>query len=89
ALDHGLALSLPGAGRLLVIVTDAQYRSDETAAAVTRVKRLTTAGCAVLQLTLTAKSLHLPGTTLLHLPKPSRAPAAIASAATDAIRRTR
>ncbi|WP_329283895.1 hypothetical protein [Streptomyces sp. NBC_00691] len=89
ALDHGLALSLPGAGRLLVIVTDAQYRSDETAAAVTRVKRLTTAGCAVLQLTLTAKSLHLPGTTLLHLPKPSSAPAAIASAATDAIRRTR
>ncbi|WP_121827779.1 hypothetical protein [Streptomyces sp. S1] len=89
ALDHGLALSLPGAGRLLVIVTDAQYRSDETAAAVTRVKRLTTAGCAVLQLTLTAKSLHLPGTTLLHLPKPASAPAAIASAATDAIRRTR
>ncbi|MFE1895213.1 hypothetical protein [Streptomyces yangpuensis] len=89
ALDHGLALSLPGAGRLLVIVTDAQYRSDETAAAVTRVKRLTTAGCAVLQLTLTARSLHLPGTTLLHLPKPSSAPAAIASAATDAIRRTR
>ncbi|MEW1633584.1 hypothetical protein AB0469_05885 [Streptomyces sp. NPDC093801] len=89
ALDHGLALSLPGAGRLLVIVTDAQYTSDETAAAVTRVKRLTTAGCAVLQLTLTARSLHLPGTTLLHLPKPSSAPAAIATAATDAIRRTR
>ncbi|MFE2560799.1 hypothetical protein ACFXGT_33275 [Streptomyces sp. NPDC059352] len=89
ALDHGLALSLPGAGRLLVIVTDAQYRSDETAAAVTRVKQLTTAGCAVLQLTLTARSHHLPGTTLLHLPKPSSAPAAIATAATDAIRRTR
>ncbi|MGW3058507.1 hypothetical protein ACWC98_21600 [Streptomyces goshikiensis] len=89
ALDHGLALSLPGAGRLLVIVTDAQYTSDETTAAVTRVKRLTTAGCAVLQLTLTARSLHLPGTTLLHLPKPSSAPAAIATAATDAIRRTR
>ncbi|MFB6627261.1 hypothetical protein ACFCWD_22690 [Streptomyces sp. NPDC056374] len=89
ALDHGLALSLPGAGRLLVIVTDAQYTSDETAAAVTRVKRLTTAGCAVLQLTLTARSRHMPGTTLLHLPKPSSAPAAIATAATDAIRRTR
>ncbi|MEU4922258.1 hypothetical protein AB0G29_23260 [Streptomyces parvus] len=89
ALDHGLSLSLPGAGRLLVIVTDAQYRSDETAAAVTRVKQLTTAGCAVLQLTLTARSHHLPGTTLLHLPRPSSAPAAIATAATDAIRRTR
>ncbi|MFD0373723.1 hypothetical protein [Streptomyces sp. NPDC127112] len=89
ALDHGLALSLPGAGRLLVIVTDAQYTSDETAAAVTRVKQLTTAGCAVLQLTLTARSHHLPGTTLLHLPKPSSTPAAIATAATDAIRRTR
>ncbi|MCM1969466.1 hypothetical protein [Streptomyces sp. G1] len=89
ALDHGLALSLPGAGRLLVIVTDARYRSDETAAAVTRVKQLTTAGCAVLQLTLTANSHHLPGTTLLHLPRPSSAPAAIATAATDAIRRTR
>ncbi|MFD4177231.1 vWA domain-containing protein [Streptomyces anulatus] len=89
ALDHGLDLSRPGAGRLLVIVTDAQYGSDETAQAVTRVKQLTTAGCAVLQLTLTARSQHLPGTTLLHLPRPSSAPAAIATAATDAIRRTR
>ncbi|MEU7080892.1 hypothetical protein ABZ938_24285 [Streptomyces sp. NPDC046409] len=89
ALDHGLELSRPGAGRLLVIVTDAQYGSDETAAAVGRVKQLTTAGCAVLQLTLTAESRHLAGTTLLHLPKPSSAPAAIATAATDAIRRTR
>ncbi|GFN02294.1 hypothetical protein Smic_08500 [Streptomyces microflavus] len=89
ALDHGLELSRPGTGRLLVIVTDAIYTADETAAAVTRVKRLATAGCAVLQLTLTAESRHLPGTTLLHLPRPSSAPAAIAKAATDAIRRTR
>lgn len=89
ALDHGLELSRPGAGRLLVIVTDAVYTADETAQAVTRVKQLTTAGCAVLQLTLTARSQHLPGTTLLHLPQPSSAPAAIAKAATDAIRRTR
>ncbi|MEU6440384.1 hypothetical protein [Streptomyces sp. NPDC047046] len=89
ALDHGLDLSRPGAGRLLVIVTDAHYGSDETAQAVTRVKRLTAAGCAVLQLTLTTESQHLPGTTLLHLPKPSSAPAAIAKAATDAIRKTR
>ncbi|MEU9059148.1 hypothetical protein AB0D13_09790 [Streptomyces sp. NPDC048430] len=89
ALDHGLELSRPGAGRLLVIVTDARYVSDETAAAVGRVKQLTTSGCAVLQLTLTAESRHLPGTTLLHLPKPSSAPTAIATAATDAIRRTR
>lgn len=89
ALDHGLDLSRPGAGRLLVIVTDAVYTGDETAQAVSRVKQLTTAGCAVLQLTLTASSRHLPGTTLLHLPRPSSAPAAIATAATDAIRRTR
>lgn len=89
ALDHGLELSRPGAGRLLVIVTDAHYGSDETAHAVTRVTQLTTAGCAVLQLTLTAESQHLPGTTLLHLPRPSSAPVAIATAATDAIRRTR
>ncbi|MEU5626237.1 hypothetical protein [Streptomyces tendae] len=89
ALDHGLELSRPGAGRLLVIVTDAHYGSAETTQAVTRVKQLTTAGCAVLQLTLTDKSRHLPGTTLLHLPQPSSAPAAIAKAATDAIRRTR
>ncbi|MFJ7527983.1 hypothetical protein ACIQ1S_24020 [Streptomyces griseus] len=89
ALDHGLELSRPGAGRLLVIVTDARYNSDETAAAVARVKQLTAAGCAVLQLTLATKSRHLPGTTLLHLPQPSSAPAAIAAAATDAIRRTR
>lgn len=89
ALDHGLDLSRPGAGRLLVIVTDARYNSDETAQAVTRVKQLTAAGCAALQLTLTAESRHLPGTTLLHLPQPSSAPVAIATAATDAIRRTR
>ncbi|MFE4514039.1 VWA domain-containing protein [Kitasatospora sp. NPDC056783] len=89
ALDHGLDLSRPGAGRLLVIVTDAHYIGSETAQAVTRIKRLTAAGCAVLQLTLTAESLHLPGTTLLHLPRPSSAPAAIARAATDAIRKTR
>ncbi|MFD0259027.1 hypothetical protein ACFVH7_12235 [Kitasatospora indigofera] len=89
ALDHGLDLSRPGAGRLLVIVTDARYTGDEIAQAVTRIKRLTTAGCAVLQLTLAQASLHLPGTTLLHLPRPSSAPAAIAKAATDAIRNTR
>ncbi|MGW2540971.1 hypothetical protein ACWC5I_08865 [Kitasatospora sp. NPDC001574] len=89
ALDHGLDLSRPGAGRLLVIVTDAHYFGDETAQAVTRIKRLTDAGCAVLQVTLNKESLHLPGTTLLHLPRPSNAPAAIAQAATDAIRRTR
>ncbi|MGW2658352.1 hypothetical protein ACWC1D_32465 [Streptomyces sp. NPDC001478] len=89
ALDHGLELSRPGTGRLLVIVTDARYKSDETIQAITRVKQLTTAGCAVLQLTLTPESRHLPGTTLLHLPNPSSAPAAIAAAATDAIRRTR
>ncbi|MGW2543751.1 hypothetical protein ACWC5I_23455 [Kitasatospora sp. NPDC001574] len=89
ALDHGLDLSSPGAGRLLVIVTDARYFGDETVQAVTRIKRLTAAGCAVLQVTLDTESRHLPGTTLLHLPRPSSAPAAIATAATDAIRRTR
>jgi hypothetical protein len=89
ALDHGLDLSRPGTGRLLVIVTDAIYTAGETAQAVTRIKRLTAAGCAVLQLTLTPNSRHLPGTTPLHLPQPSSAPAAIAKAATDAIRRTR
>jgi hypothetical protein len=89
ALDHGLDLSRPGTGRLLVIVTDAQYTADETARAITRIKHLTAAGCAVLQLTLTPNSRHLAGTTPLHLPQPSSAPAAIAKAATDAIRRTR
>jgi len=89
ALDHGLDLSRPGTGRLLVIVTDAHYFTYETAQAVTRIQRLTAAGCAVLQLTLTEESHHLPGTTLLHLPRPTSAPAAIAKAATDAIRRTR
>jgi hypothetical protein len=89
ALDHGLELSRPGTGRLLVIVTDAHYTDGETSGALTRIKRLTAAGCAVLQLTLTKESRHLPGTTALHLPRPSSAPAAIAKAATDAIRRTR
>ncbi|MFD7735592.1 hypothetical protein ACFV6F_35050 [Kitasatospora phosalacinea] len=89
ALDHGLDLGRPGTGRLLVIVTDAIYLPTETTEAVVGIKRLTTVGCAVLQLTLTGESRHLSGTTLLHLPRPSSAPAAIAQAATDAIRRTR
>ncbi|MEY9961027.1 VWA domain-containing protein [Streptacidiphilus sp. MAP5-52] len=89
ALDHALELDRPGAGRLLVIVTDALYWGNETPEAVTRINRLTKSGCAVLQLTMTEESRHLPGTTLLHLPEPSSAPAAIAKAATEAIRRTR
>jgi len=89
ALDHALELDRPGAGRLLVIVTDAYYINEETADAVTRIRRLTAAGCAVLQLTIDQESRHLPGTTLLHVPRPSSAPAAIAKAATDAIRKTR
>jgi hypothetical protein len=89
ALDHVLELDRPGAGRLLVIVTDAHYFGNETPDAVTRINRLTAAGCAVLQLTVEQESRHLPGTTLLHLPRPSSAPAAIAKAATEAIRRTR
>ena len=88
ALDQGLNLSRPGTGHLIVIVTDARYTGDETAQAVTRINRLIAAGCAVLRVTRSANSLHPPGTTPLHLPRPSSAPAAIAKAATDTIRPT-
>ena len=50
ALDGALDLARPGAARLLVIVSDGQFRPDPRREAQTRINRLTAAGCGVLWL---------------------------------------
>lgn len=85
ALSAGLALTQPGAGRLLVIASDGLYARAEAARASVRVTALNKAGCAVLWLAFAPDPRPLPGTTLLELTDPARATAAIAKAATAAL----
>jgi hypothetical protein len=89
ALDGGLQLTRPGAGRLLVIASDGAYRADEATAAAERITRLTTAGCAVLWLAFAPDPRVLPGATLLILTDPATAAEQIGKAAAQAIARTR
>ena len=64
AVDGGLGLAKPGAARLLVIVSDGVFGTDETDAARGRIKRLSATGCAVLQITATGQKIQpIPGTT--------------------------
>jgi hypothetical protein len=48
ALDGALDLARPGTARLLVIVSDTDYASDEAAAGQQRITRLAQAGCGVI-----------------------------------------
>jgi hypothetical protein len=48
ALDGALGLARPGTARLLVLVTDTNYRTAETSAAQNRITRLHRAGCGVI-----------------------------------------
>ncbi|WP_194909622.1 VWA domain-containing protein [Catenulispora rubra] len=89
ALNRGLDLDRPGAGRLLVIASDGQYGLREAAPAAARIKALLEAGCAVLWLTFDNRSTPLPGATVLNLTDPAEAVAAISKAATAAIATTR
>jgi hypothetical protein len=50
ALDDTLALSRPGAARLLVIVSDGAYTEDERAGGQQRITRLAKSGCGILWL---------------------------------------
>lgn len=90
ALEVALALSLPGAGRLLVIASDLCYMPHETDAAAERVSALTKTGCAVLHLHFGGWSAPtFDGATRLELTNPATAAVAIAKAAAAAIAATR
>lgn len=85
ALDAVLGLTAPGSARLLVVVSDGQYFSDEKANGAKRVKALTDSGCAVLWLTLTGHSLVIPGATEVVVSNPATAAAEIGHAAVKAL----
>jgi len=89
ALDGALALSRPGAARLLVIVSDGHYDPDERAAGHHQVDRLRATGCAVLWLTTDNRDAPFDGVTVHRLTNPTATAHAIGRAATTALRATR
>lgn len=89
ALDGALALSRPGAARLVVIVSDGRYRRQERRAGQKKLDRLRAAGCAVLWLTTRTTDMPLDGATVHVLTDPTTTARAIGHAATAALRATR
>lgn len=87
AVDLELGLSRPGAARLLVVVSDGVFRTDQAEGGRARLKSLTATGCAVLWLTLgTARaSRDIGGIRFLTLPDPTTAAAEIGRAAVAAL----
>ena len=86
AVDGGLGLAKPGAARLLVIVSDGVFSTDETNAAHNRIKRLAATGCAVLQITATGqKNRPIPGATRVSVTNAAAAGDAIGTAAVKAL----
>jgi hypothetical protein len=85
ALDATLGLSRPGAGRLLVIVSDGHFRPRQRECGQERVTRLTKAGCAVLWLVLDARAVPLDGVHKIPLTVPADAVGAIGQAAIRAL----
>lgn len=87
ALDGALDLARPGAARLLVIVSDGQFRPDPRRDAQTRINRLTAAGCGVLWLAPAYGHTNpLSGVTVAALSDPAATARAIGRAATTALR---
>ena len=92
ALDGMLGLATPGAARLLVIVSDGDFRSTVARESQTRLDRLRAAGCRLLWLAPTGSGLPatpLNGATVHPLTDPSTTAEAIGRAATQALRATR
>jgi hypothetical protein len=85
ALDGALGLSVPGAARLLVIVSDGRFRPEPRRAGQRKLDRLRTAGCAVLWLTTRDTDTPLSGATVHRLTDPTTAARAIGRAATTAL----
>jgi hypothetical protein len=88
ALDAALGLSRPGAARLLVIVSDGQFRPDPRRDGQARITRLLAAGCAVLWLAPDGYIEPLTGATVHRLTDPTTTADAIGRAATTALRAT-
>ncbi|GHE80848.1 hypothetical protein GCM10017786_08880 [Amycolatopsis deserti] len=86
ALDGALGLSSPGAARLLVIVSDGQFRDQPRAEGQKRLNRLRAAGCAVLWLTTSKSDTPLDGARVHLLTDPATTAQAIGRAATAALR---
>jgi hypothetical protein len=87
ALDGALGLSLAGAARLLVMVSDGGFRDEPLEAAQRRVNRLRARGCGVLWLAPdSAYSRPLDGVTVLTLTDPATTARAIGRAAVTALR---
>ncbi|SDJ01681.1 hypothetical protein SAMN05192558_104104 [Actinokineospora alba] len=86
ALDGALGLSTPGAARLLVIVSDGDFRALPRRDGQRKLDRLRATGCAVLWLTIRATDTPLDGTTQHRLTDPATAARAIGHAATTALR---
>jgi hypothetical protein len=88
ALDGALGLSLPGAARLLVIVSDGLFRPEPRAGGQRRADRLRASGCGLLWLApASADVTPLHGATVQPLTHPATTARAIARAATTALRR--
>lgn len=89
ALDGALGLSRPGAARLVVIVSDGQYRHQARRDGQKKLDRLRASGCAVLWLTINTTDNPLDGATVHMLTDPTTTARAIGHAATTALRATR
>lgn len=86
AVDGGLGLTKPGAARLLVIVSDGVFISDEQAAARDRIARLSQTGCAVLQITADGQNaVNVPGAARVTVPNAAAAGAVIGDAVVKAL----
>ncbi|MET8846005.1 vWA domain-containing protein [Amycolatopsis sp. NPDC004625] len=86
ALDGALGLSRPGAARLVVIVSDGEYRATPRRNGQKKLDRLRASGCAVLWLTTSDTDTPLAGATVHVLTDPATAARAIGQAATTALR---
>lgn len=87
ALDGALGLSRPGAARLLVIISDGDYKDTQHADGQARTTRLAATGCGILWLAPDAPGNHpVTGAHVITLSDPTATAAAIAAAATRALR---
>jgi len=85
ALDGALGLARPGAARLLVIVSDGNYKKTEPADGQKRITRLAATGCGILWLTPDTPSSPMTGAQVTILTDPAATITAIARAATRAL----
>jgi hypothetical protein len=86
ALDAAVELTRPGAARLLVIVSDGQFKDDHPTLGQKRLDRLTASGCAVLWLAPHQYATVMRGAHHVTLTDPARTADTIGAAATHALR---